>query len=348
MRHRLSRNFRYFTYFLEALIAAGVIVAIYNFFLPLGPKERTLYFHSPATASVLQILHTNGYNITDIDHLLLPEHALSKKDWYRIVNKHDGRLSFFRELGAHPAQTMDVTLFAGETTEEMLKRLANDTKLERKKLEEEMKKHSRVGEGELFAGRYRIARSADAKAVIDYLFMHTEHMLARFKTLFHRPKLDANSTNRLRIIASIIERETKDPSEMPLIASVIYNRLKKNMKLQMDGTLNYGKYSHCIVTPERIKNDTSPYNTYRCKGLPPAPLCNISLEAFYAAVFPQQTDYLFFMLGKDGKHAFSTTYRDHLAALKAFRAYQKASKLAQKTKETNSTKKLKCACEKPQ
>jgi UPF0755 protein len=341
MKRRLSRNFRYFTYFLETLIAAGVIVAVYNFFLPLGPKERTLYFHSPATASVLQTLRTNGYNITDIDHLLLPKHTLSKKGWYRIVNKHHGRLSFFRELGAHPAQTMDVTLFAGETTEEMLKRLANDTKLEREKLEEEMKKHSRVGEGKLFAGRYRIARSADAKAVIDYLFMHTEHMLARFKILFHRPELDANSTNRLRIVASIIERETKDPYEMPLIASVIYNRLKKHMKLQMDGTLNYGKYSHCIVTPERIKNDTSPYNTYRCKGLPPAPLCNISLEAFYAAVFPQQTDYLFFMLSQNGKHIFSETYSEHLAALKAFREYQKASDTTRKQNKIKITKKSK-------
>ena len=108
-----------------------------------------------------------------------------------------------------------------------------------------------------------------------------------------------------------------------MIASVIYNRLHKKMKLQMDSTLNYGTYSHCVVTPERIKCDTSLYNTYKYKGLPPAPLGTISMEALRAAMFPAKSNYLFFMLTPTGKHTFSETYQEHLAALKLFRVYQK-------------------------
>ncbi len=339
MKRKLSRNFRYFTYFLEALIAAAMLFAAYNFLLPLGPKEKTLYFQTTHTDSVLMTLQENGYNITDLDHFFLSENLLPKKGWYRILNTDDGRLSFFRELGKHPAKTMEVKVFSGETNEEMLRRLANDTKLDLEALKRQMQKEDRTGEGKLFAGIYRIARSADEKAVMDYLFMHTRHMIERFKTLFHRSDLEEKTIHRLRIIASIIERETNAPDEMLLVSSVIHNRLKKKMKLQMDGTLNYGKYSHQIVTPTRIKNDTTAYNTYHHKGLPPAPLCTVSIEAFYAALFPQKSDYLFFMLGKDGRHIFSKTYKEHLAALKAFRKHQKASEIAKReTRETDISK----------
>jgi UPF0755 protein len=128
---------------------------------------------------------------------------------------------------------------------------------------------------------------------------------------------------------------------MPVIASVIYNRLEKGMKLQMDGTLNYGDYSHQVVTPERIKTDTSFYNTYKYKGLPPAPLATVSMQALKAAMFPAETDYLFFMLNKDGSHNFSKTYEEHLAHLRAFRAYQKERKkrLEKKVEKKKAEKK---------
>ena len=73
---------------------------------------------------------------------------------------------------------------------------------------------------------------------------------------------------------------------MPIIASVVHNRLKKNMALQMDGTLNYGKYSNSVVTTDRIRNDETSYNTYKNKGLPKDPVCAVSLDAIKAAIFP--------------------------------------------------------------
>ena len=65
---------------------------------------------------------------------------------------------------------------------------------------------------------------------------------------------------KILTIASIIQKEAANDAEMPLVASVIYNRLDKGMRLQMDGTLNYGIYSHDVITAERIRSDMSEFN----------------------------------------------------------------------------------------
>jgi len=129
-------------------------------------------------------------------------------------------------------------------------------------------------------------------------------------------KFDKKNWFRYLIIASIIEKEAGSKKEMPLVSSVIYNRLKKGMKLQMDGTLNYGKYSRIKVTPNRINEDMSRYNTYKYKGLPPHPVSSASNEAILAAIFPKKTNYLYFVRTQKGKHTFSETYKEHLRNIK--------------------------------
>ena len=103
---------------------------------------------------------------------------------------------------------------------------------------------------------------------------------------------------------------------MALVSSVIHNRIKKGMKLQMDGTLNYGKYSHVKVTPYRIRNDKSIFNTYLYKGVPSIPVCNVSFNAIRAAIFPAKTNYLYFMKNSRGVHDFSCNYSTHLYNIK--------------------------------
>ncbi len=100
------------------------------------------------------------------------------------------------------------------------------------------------------------------------------------------------------------------------MSSVVHNRLKKGMKLQMDGTLNYGQYSHVKVTPDRIKEDRTTYNTYLYGGIPPAPVCNVSVDAIRAAIFPAETNNLYFMKSKKGTHDFSSNYSTHLTNIK--------------------------------
>jgi UPF0755 protein len=84
----------------------------------------------------------------------------------------------------------------------------------------------------------------------------------------------------------------------------------------MDGTLNYGKYSHIKVTPKRIDDDNTTYNTYKHKGLPKYPVCSVSLSAINAALHPAKTSYLYFMRNKKGYHDFSTNYKAHRKNIK--------------------------------
>ena len=105
---------------------------------------------------------------------------------------------------------------------------------------------------------------------------------------------------------------------MPIVSSVIHNRLRSGMKLQMDGTLNYGEYSNVKVTAQRIKDDESPYNTYKVVGLPKDPVCAVSLEAIKAAIFPVKSDYLYFVReNKTGLHKFAVTFEAHQANINA-------------------------------
>ena len=116
------------------------------------------------------------------------------------------------------------------------------------------------------------------------------------------------------ILASIIEKEAQLPEERPIISSVFYNRLKINMPLAADPTVKYGLESPTKRVYLKQLNIKSPYNTYRRRGLPPTPICNPGLDSFKAAVFPAETDYLYFVARKNGSHIFSKSWKDHQKA----------------------------------
>ena len=345
MLKKITRRFKYTMILLEVLLVLLVFLLVYNFFLPLGKGENIVYFSDSNRTKVLQTLSRHGYNITDWDHLLMKKKHLPKKGWYRLSHTDEGRYHFLNKLNRHPLPAMKVKVYAGQTHRELLHRLAHDMKLDEKKLTIAYGARARFQEGDILADTYHIARAADENQTVSFLFERSKEKREAFYQKHHIHDLDDNTLKVLLTVASIIQKETNDPQEMPLVSSVIYNRLARNMKLQMDGTLNYGKYSHSIVTPERIKSDTSFYNTYKYKGLPPAPLGTVSMDALKAAMFPAASKYLFFMLNKDGSHHFSENYTEHLKYLKAFRKHQKERKQLEKeseekklSKERNTTK----------
>ena len=125
-------------------------------------------------------------------------------------------------------------------------------------------------------------------------------------------------------LASIVEKETADPSERPEIASVYSNRLSHNMALAADPTVVYaaqlqGDYRGTIYQSD-LQSD-SPYNTYRHPGLPPGPIANPGAASLRAAMQPAQTDYLFFVAAGDGsgRHHFSSTFEQHERNVLAYR-----------------------------
>ncbi|MEA3434103.1 MAG: endolytic transglycosylase MltG, partial [Campylobacterota bacterium] len=197
---------------------------------------------------------------------------------------------------------------------------------------------TRFQEADIFAKRYSIARKANEETTIQYLFDLSNAELLKFEKENFSQKPDTLTLKVLLTIASIIQKESNSVGEMPLISSVIHNRLAKGMKLQMDSTLNYGEHSHVIVTSERIKSDKSYYNTYKHKGLPPYPLGTVTLNTLKAAMSPKKSDYLFFMLNPKGEHDFSATYDKHLENIRAFRLYQK-ERAEQKKIEAEQKKK---------
>jgi len=326
MLKALSRPLKYAIVFLEMLIVLSLFALLYNFFLPLGKGSSVVYFEETNVSAVIDTLKRNGYNMTDWDRYLLPYDSLPAKGWYHIGHSDEGRYHFLKQLNSEPAATMKIRVYPGETYQEVLERLAKDMKLSTHKLLSHYEAMRHFPQGDIFAGIYTVARDANEEETLGHLFSRSRKMLEQFKQEYFTHAPDDYTLKLLLTIASIIQKESNDPKEMPLISSVIYNRLNRGMKLQMDGTLNYGKYSHQIVTPERIRNDTTFYNTYKYKGLPPAPLASVSIEALKAAMFPAETEYLFFMLHKDGGHVFSKSYQEHLDNIRSFREYQKERK----------------------
>ena len=125
--------------------------------------------------------------------------------------------------------------------------------------------------------------------------------------------------HQLLTLASIIEKEAVDPSEMPLISAVFWNRLKRDMPLQADPTVQYavGK-DRRRLTREDLQAD-SPYNTYRRQGLPPGPIASPGRSAIQAAARPASVGYLYFVATDDRHHQFSTNLADHNAAVARYR-----------------------------
>jgi UPF0755 protein len=132
------------------------------------------------------------------------------------------------------------------------------------------------------------------------------------------------------ILASIIEKETGIQSERQIIASVFINRLRKGMPLQTDPTVIYGitkgqKILGRGLRQSELRKDT-PWNTYLRGGLPPTPIANPGEESIFAALNPENTDFIFFVADGTGGHAFATNLRDHNKNVANWRAIEKNKK----------------------
>jgi UPF0755 protein len=126
------------------------------------------------------------------------------------------------------------------------------------------------------------------------------------------------SIHQVVTLASIIEKETGAGDERPIIASVFHNRLKKGMRLESDPTVIYGIKDFDGNITRRHLVTPNPYNTYIIKGLPPGPIANPGLKALEAALFPDDTRFLYFVSKKDGSHQFSTSLKDHNRAVRKY------------------------------
>lgn len=162
-----------------------------------------------------------------------------------------------------------------------------------------------TGEGKFFPDTYLVPKEISAE---DFLKLMTQNFAK---------KVTFPVTPEQLIVASLVERESRTEVDRPLVASVIYNRLKNDMAIDIDATIQYaiGKTKDDGWWKKELTIDDlkfkSPYNTYINPGLPPGPICNPGLSSINAAVNPAKTDFYFYISDKAGKMYFAKTLIEH-------------------------------------
>ena len=181
-------------------------------------------------------------------------------------------------------------------------------------------KNPMIPDGTFFPGKYTVEKGATPETVAlliterferEVLARYTDHVTAQV------PLSDT------LVLASLLEREAYDFTDMRKISGVIWNRLFSNMNLQIDATLQYAKGSNPSepwwprVLPED-KYIESVFNTYKQSGLPPTPISNPSLAAIIAALNPEKTDCMYYFHDKKSDFHCAPTYKEHVRLLKEY------------------------------
>jgi UPF0755 protein len=323
---------------LGVLLVLAVLLAIYLIYSAAVRGDTAQVQEGPVKVEVVK-----GDTLSDVADKLEAAGVIKSAFVFKLQARYEGygtevqtgRYTFeqgqntaviFRKLEAGKAvPTIEITIPEGLTIDETAKTVAKDSEVPATKFQEAARETDyeyaflehpgiKTTEGYLFPAKYDFEKGVTARQVVDRL-------LGQY--LIETQSLDiANVKERLGLtehqlvtVASLIEKEAASPEEKPLVASVIYNRLDRDMPLQIDATIQYAlKKPKTNLSLRDLKVD-SPYNTYRNKGLPPGPICSPSRESLEAALKPKQTNYLYYVLRRDGQsHFFTSNYKEFLRA----------------------------------
>ncbi len=243
-------------------------------------------------------------------------------------------------------RTVTVTIPEGLTIRQMGRLLQRQIGIDSARFVEEAKNDSLIKllglgandstknlEGYLFPDTYRFPLSGNMNREREIVSVLAAEFRKKITPeIREKMKQKKLSLSQLITMASIIEGETRYEPEKKTISGAYYNRLKKNMKLEADPTVNYA-----LPEPKKrlMYSDLkypSPYNTYLNRGLPPGPINNPGLSSILAALEPEKHNYIFFVAKGDGSHRFAETYDDHKKNIQLYQKYLK-EKEEQKEKE---------------
>ncbi|MDW7678679.1 MAG: endolytic transglycosylase MltG [Bacillota bacterium] len=174
-------------------------------------------------------------------------------------------------------------------------------------------------EGYLFPDTYFFELDTTADDIVRVMAQQMEKVLT--PEWRQRAEERGLSLHELLTLASLVEKEAFGDFERPTIAGVVYNRLEIDMLLQFCSSVIYGLDDGQELANRLLYRDLEerhPFNTYQFKGLPPGPIANPGRSSIEAALYPEDNDYLYFVVG-DGGHNFSREYRDHLQNVEAYR-----------------------------
>lgn len=224
-----------------------------------------------------------------------------------------------------------VTLVEGWTFKQFLAALAAEEKLQHeltglssKQVMAKLGKDDEYPEGRFFPDSYQFTRGASDLDILQRAYQRLASILDE-EWQQREEGLPYKSAYEALVMASIIEKETGQAVERPEIAGVFVRRLLKGMRLQTDPTVIYGlgdRYKGNIKRKHLIQS--TPYNTYVIKGLPPTPIAMVGREAIHAALHPKAGKSLYFVARGDGSHFFSDTLEQHNKAVRRYQINQRA------------------------
>lgn len=172
-------------------------------------------------------------------------------------------------------------------------------------------------EGYLFPETYHFNKFTDALKIVR-IMVKTFKEQALLPEYLERAKTLNYSFHEIVTLSSLIEKETGKDEERKIISSVFHNRLKKRMRLQTDPSVIYAIKNFDGNLRKKDLSIDSPYNTYKNFGLPPGPIANPGLQSILAALYPDDTNYLYFVSKQNGSHQFSSNLIDHNQAVKKY------------------------------
>lgn len=260
--------------------------------------------------AIVAYLHDQKIDTNRLDSFLLRLFGNPQNGWIDLGSLELTKGDLFFKLTRSKSALLEIKLIPGETMYFFFKQISETFAINQADLWEACKKNPQCIEGNFIPQTYKIPYGANPKDIIGYLLEYSQKIHRDFAQE-HKIIYGSKQWRELLSKASIIQKEAVGIEEMPIISAVIDNRIKKGMLLQMDGSLNYGEYSHQKVTPKRIREDVSLFNTYKYKGIPPIPSGSVSFEALKSALYPAHVSYLYFVRTSDGKHRFSNTYQEH-------------------------------------
>lgn len=273
--------------------------------------SSVVFIPKGSVSEIISYLADRNFKVSSIDRYVVATLGHIQSGWIDMKDTELSRIDFLKRLTIAKAAMTEITLVPGETTIVFFNDISKKLGLNSEKLKAEYNSLSPIPDGFLVPDTYKIPIGISERHLAYYLINLSKNI---HKELSNKVYGEYSERKWFKIltIASIIQKEAADIDEMPIVSSVIYNRLAKNMPLQMDGTLNYGIHSHEKITADRIRTDKSEFNTYLNIGLPPTPICAVSINAIKAAINPAKSDYLYFVLDrKSKKHKFSKTLKEH-------------------------------------
>lgn len=209
-----------------------------------------------------------------------------------------------------------LTVTPGNRNEQIAEKLTNTFRWDDQKVQEFL---NNAEEGFMFPETYLIPVADSPKDV-------AKRMITTFNERFGEQMFADMTAQNIRLItavriASLIERESGRDEDKKLIAGIIWNRLLKGMKLQIDAAAQYytGSTGNWwpIVKPEDLRVD-NPYNTYKIDGLPPTPICNPSLASLQATVYPDETDCFYYLHDANKQIHCARTFEEHKENIKKY------------------------------